>query len=73
MLFAVTRTMPVGNGGRFTYEARLIYELVYDMQEVLPEEIHGIFSLNFSVSKQTCIGMRSSCSATACSCADSSG
>ncbi|KJA20087.1 hypothetical protein HYPSUDRAFT_43740 [Hypholoma sublateritium FD-334 SS-4] len=28
----ITRTMPVGNGGKFTPEARAIYELVLDMQ-----------------------------------------
>jgi len=28
----ITRTMPVGNGGRFTTEARAIYELVLEMQ-----------------------------------------
>ncbi|KAI9433170.1 Creatinase/aminopeptidase [Lactarius indigo] len=28
----ITRTMPVGNGGRFTPEARAIYELVLEMQ-----------------------------------------
>src|SRR5216683_3895620 len=30
----VTRTMPVGNGGKFTPEARAIYELVLEMQTV---------------------------------------
>ena len=30
----VTRTMPVGNGGKFTPEARAIYELVLEMQAV---------------------------------------
>lgn len=30
----VTRTMPVGNGGKFTPEARAIYELVLEMQKV---------------------------------------
>ena len=30
----VTRTMPVGNGGNFTPEARAIYELVLRMQQV---------------------------------------
>jgi Xaa-Pro dipeptidase len=30
----VTRTMPVGNGGKFTQEARAIYELVLEMQKV---------------------------------------
>ncbi|KII91477.1 hypothetical protein PLICRDRAFT_38236 [Plicaturopsis crispa FD-325 SS-3] len=29
----ITRTMPVGNGGKFTPEARDIYELVLDMQK----------------------------------------
>ncbi|KAH9047102.1 Creatinase/aminopeptidase [Lactarius hengduanensis] len=28
----ITRTMPVGNGGRFTPEARVIYELVLEVQ-----------------------------------------
>ena len=31
---AVTRTTPVGNGGRFTKEAREIYTLVLKMQNV---------------------------------------
>lgn len=31
---AVTRTTPVGNGGRFTKEAREIYALVLKMQNV---------------------------------------
>lgn len=30
----ITRTMPVGNGGRFTDEAREIYDLVLHMQKV---------------------------------------
>lgn len=30
----VTRTMPVGNGGKFTAEAKAIYELVLEMQKV---------------------------------------
>ena len=30
----ITRTMPVGNGGKFTAEARAIYELVLEMQKV---------------------------------------
>lgn len=30
----VTRTMPVGNGGKFTPEARAIHELVLEMQRV---------------------------------------
>ncbi|KAF9556701.1 Creatinase/aminopeptidase [Agrocybe pediades] len=34
----ITRTMPVGNGGKFTPEARAIYELVLEMQKKL-----GIF------------------------------
>ncbi|KAF8639314.1 hypothetical protein AX17_001595 [Amanita inopinata Kibby_2008] len=29
----ITRTMPVGNGGKFTTEARAIYELVLEMQK----------------------------------------
>ena len=28
--------MPVGNGGKFTPEARAIYELVLEMQKVCP-------------------------------------
>lgn len=28
--------MPVGNGGKFTPEARAIYELVLEMQKVRP-------------------------------------
>jgi len=30
----ITRTMPVGNGGKFTREARAIYELVLEMQKL---------------------------------------
>lgn len=30
----ITRTMPIGNGGKFTEEARAIYELVLEMQKV---------------------------------------
>jgi Xaa-Pro dipeptidase len=30
----ITRTMPVGNGGKFTSEARAIYELVLEMQKL---------------------------------------
>lgn len=30
----ITRTMPVGNGGKFTREAKDIYELVLEMQKV---------------------------------------
>lgn len=30
----ITRTMPVGNGGKFTPEAKAIYELVLEMQSV---------------------------------------
>ncbi|TDL17094.1 Creatinase/aminopeptidase [Rickenella mellea] len=30
----ITRTMPVGNGGKFTTEARAIYELVLEMQKL---------------------------------------
>jgi len=40
----ITRTMPVGNGGKFTPEARAIYELVLEMQtasfKVLKPELH---------------------------------
>ena len=34
-LSPVTRTMPVGNGGKFTPEARAIYDLVLEMQKVM--------------------------------------
>jgi len=30
----ITRTMPIGNGGKFTTEARHIYDLVLEMQKV---------------------------------------
>ena len=33
-LISVTRTMPVGNGGKFTPEAKQIYSLVLEMQKV---------------------------------------
>ncbi|RDB21883.1 putative Xaa-Pro aminopeptidase PEPP [Hypsizygus marmoreus] len=40
----ITRTMPVGNGGKFTTEARAIYELVLEMQKasfsMLAPELH---------------------------------
>jgi hypothetical protein len=36
----VTRTMPVGNGGKFTPEARAIYELVREMQTVRANAAH---------------------------------
>ncbi|KAF7363408.1 Xaa-Pro dipeptidase [Mycena sanguinolenta] len=32
----ITRTMPIGNGGKFTPEARAIYELVLEMQKAIP-------------------------------------
>jgi len=35
----VTRTMPVGNGGKFTPEARAIYSLVLEMQNVRPSSL----------------------------------
>ncbi|KAI0031103.1 Creatinase/aminopeptidase [Vararia minispora EC-137] len=35
----ITRTMPVGNGGKFTPEARAIYELVHEMQRVAFESL----------------------------------
>ncbi|TBU40663.1 Creatinase/aminopeptidase [Dichomitus squalens] len=35
----ITRTMPVGNGGRFTPEARAIYELVLEMQRLSMEAL----------------------------------
>ncbi|KAJ3874231.1 Creatinase/aminopeptidase [Lentinula edodes] len=35
----ITRTMPVGNGGKFTPEARAIYELVLEMQKVAMDMI----------------------------------
>jgi hypothetical protein len=34
ILSEVTRTTPVGNGGKFTKEAREIYSLVLKMQKV---------------------------------------
>lgn len=36
---AVTRTMPVGNGGKFTPEAKAIYTLVHEMQRLSFEAI----------------------------------
>jgi hypothetical protein len=38
----ITRTMPVGNGGKFTPEAKAIYELVLEMQKVGPSKIKQI-------------------------------
>lgn len=35
----ITRTMPVGNGGKFTTEARAIYELVLEMQRLSMEAL----------------------------------
>jgi len=35
----ITRTMPVGNGGKFTPEARAIYELVLEMQKLSMEAL----------------------------------
>ncbi|KZP12432.1 Creatinase/aminopeptidase [Athelia psychrophila] len=35
----ITRTMPVGNGGKFTPEAKAIYELVLEMQKLSFEAI----------------------------------
>ncbi|KIK67312.1 hypothetical protein GYMLUDRAFT_37402 [Collybiopsis luxurians FD-317 M1] len=35
----ITRTMPVGNGGKFTPEARAIYDLVLEMQKVAMDMI----------------------------------
>ncbi|KAI0692686.1 Creatinase/aminopeptidase [Cerioporus squamosus] len=35
----ITRTMPVGNGGKFTPEARAIYELVLEMQRLSLEAL----------------------------------
>ncbi|KAJ3755989.1 metallopeptidase family M24-domain-containing protein [Lentinula raphanica] len=35
----ITRTMPVGNGGKFTPEARAIYKLVLEMQKVAMDMI----------------------------------
>ncbi|KZT66903.1 hypothetical protein DAEQUDRAFT_746352 [Daedalea quercina L-15889] len=35
----ITRTMPVGNGGKFTPEARAIYELVLEMQRLSMEAL----------------------------------
>jgi Xaa-Pro dipeptidase len=37
--FTVTRTMPVGNGGKFTPEAKAIYTLVHEMQRLSFEAI----------------------------------
>ena len=37
--FIVTRTMPVGNGGKFTPEAKAIYTLVHEMQRLSFEAI----------------------------------
>ena len=34
IFMAVTRAMPVGNGGKFTHESRAIYDLVLEMQKV---------------------------------------
>lgn len=39
----ITRTMPVGNGGKFTSEARAIYELVLEMQKV---HIYALLTAN---------------------------
>jgi hypothetical protein len=33
-LYQVTRTMPVGNGGKFTETSKQIYSLVLEMQQV---------------------------------------
>ncbi|KAH9939765.1 Creatinase/aminopeptidase [Epithele typhae] len=35
----ITRTMPVGNGGKFTPEARAIYEIVLEMQKLSMEAL----------------------------------
>ncbi|PCH34763.1 hypothetical protein WOLCODRAFT_139563 [Wolfiporia cocos MD-104 SS10] len=35
----ITRTMPIGNGGKFTPEARAIYELVLEMQRLSMESL----------------------------------
>ncbi|KAI0933258.1 hypothetical protein AcV7_004776 [Taiwanofungus camphoratus] len=35
----ITRTMPIGNGGKFTPEARAIYELVLEMQKLCMEAL----------------------------------
>lgn len=61
----VTRTMPIGNGGKFTKEGREIYQLVLDMQKASPRDFI-LFCLelmavicrrsNFAV-ELACIGM----------------
>lgn len=47
----ITRTMPVGNGGKFTEEARGVYELVLEMQKVRPSLTYFIFSSDGSSRK----------------------
>lgn len=42
----ITRTIPVGNGGKFTPEARAIYELVLEMQAVCVYISSFFFYLN---------------------------
>lgn len=41
----VTRTMPLGNGGRFTKECREVYEVVLEMQEVSARSLLSLSSL----------------------------
>lgn len=41
----ITRTIAVGNGGKFTPEAKAIYELVLEMQKVLHDFLLSVFSL----------------------------
>ncbi len=60
----ITRTMPVGNGGKFSPEARDIYELVLEMQKVdllhsmiLKRYSYNIHSLRWTSSSLVCIGM----------------
>lgn len=65
-MFIVTRTMPVGNGGKFTPEARAIYELVLEMQrasadfgfspDLLTEHLSHSFPSRYS--SRVCTGMR---------------
>ena len=42
----VTRTMPVGNGGKFTPEARAIYDLVLEMQKVVYYIMSSLIDMN---------------------------
>ena len=69
----ITRTMPVGNGGKFTPEARAIYELVLEMQAVciyLPSLFYRHMLMvmscrnHFPSSSQASIGTKCNFSAT---------